>query len=605
MKISGCIIAKDEEANIQECLESIYDIVDEIIVLDTGSKDRTREIAKSFDKVKLYETTWKNNFSIARNECISYATGDWILSIDADQRITENSKNLFSKLIWNKEKIDIYKFKIIHTNEYHPFKEQIKTFLFRNNINLKYKNKIHEILDSKGILKEKVISDIEIIHDNGSDYNELEEQSKKYIKILENELEDNKLSESDLSYYYKHLGDEYFILKQYSKSKEYYNKSEKTISKLDKKESFSFINFIKKRKSKLLLKTGMLGLITILSCNNKVENVGTLSKANNEMKFKIKANIIPMGSAKLTELGTCGDLLNFTANNDAISSNGCPENTYLDYDAYRFEPVYNQDGTIAIGYNCTYAKLVCRPVNIDPGGGGEDNTCDCNSNNGFSLLNFGIKGTGVCTSQTGLCKNYCEPEEQPKFPRGNLHGIAQGNSDYRILDVYDDRKGPDLTFIVAPLSKTISKEEYKDLKSKNFQGDTPISVSEGDAKFVDPKTPCATGGDCWDSIQRKDSGQGNDNSFTFSHGSEKGEMGSLIYPEIASYDSRIYGDNRLNLFYFAVTLDLRSLWNKFKCDGKTDSEKITLKMTPNANPTTFYIKLDIKNNQWEIKGQKF
>ncbi|MFN8674338.1 MAG: glycosyltransferase [Candidatus Sericytochromatia bacterium] len=122
----------------------------------------------------------KNNFSIARNECISYATGDWILSIDADQRITENSKNLFSKLIWNKEKIDIYKFKIIHTNEYHPFKEQIKTFLFRNNINLKYKNKIHEILDSKGILKEKVISDIEIIHDNGSDYNELEEQSKVY-----------------------------------------------------------------------------------------------------------------------------------------------------------------------------------------------------------------------------------------------------------------------------------------------------------------------------------------------------------------------------------------------------------------------------------------
>ncbi|MFN8674337.1 MAG: hypothetical protein U0457_19915 [Candidatus Sericytochromatia bacterium] len=101
----------------------------------------------------------------------------------------------------------------------------------------------------------------------------------------------------------------------------------------------------------------MLGLITILSCNNKVENVGTLSKANNEIKFKIKANIIPMGSAKLTELGTCGDLLNFTANNDAISSNGCPENTYLDYDAYRFEPVYNQDGTIAIGYNCTYENL--------------------------------------------------------------------------------------------------------------------------------------------------------------------------------------------------------------------------------------------------------
>ena len=91
-KISVCIIAKNEEKYIEECLKSVLDIADEIIVLDTGSTDKTKDIVSAFPKTKLYETTWEDDFSKARNQCISHATGDWILSIDADERLSLSSQ---------------------------------------------------------------------------------------------------------------------------------------------------------------------------------------------------------------------------------------------------------------------------------------------------------------------------------------------------------------------------------------------------------------------------------------------------------------------------------------------------------------------------------
>lgn len=71
--ISLCMIVKDEEEYLPRCLKSIKDIVDEIIIVDTGSKDKTVEIAKSFG-ANVYYFKWTNNFSEARNESLKYAT---------------------------------------------------------------------------------------------------------------------------------------------------------------------------------------------------------------------------------------------------------------------------------------------------------------------------------------------------------------------------------------------------------------------------------------------------------------------------------------------------------------------------------------------------
>ena len=72
------MIVKNEESFLEQCLRSIKDYVDEIIIVDTGSMDRTVEIAGRFTD-KIYFHAWENSFSKARNQSLAYATGDWIL----------------------------------------------------------------------------------------------------------------------------------------------------------------------------------------------------------------------------------------------------------------------------------------------------------------------------------------------------------------------------------------------------------------------------------------------------------------------------------------------------------------------------------------------
>lgn len=96
MKVSACMIVRDEEKMLPQCLKSIK-WVDELIVVDTGSTDKTVEIAESFG-AKVYYHPWENDFSLHRNQSIGYSTGDWILIIDADEKYASKvKKKLFKK----------------------------------------------------------------------------------------------------------------------------------------------------------------------------------------------------------------------------------------------------------------------------------------------------------------------------------------------------------------------------------------------------------------------------------------------------------------------------------------------------------------------------
>ncbi|PKO00820.1 MAG: hypothetical protein CVU42_02900 [Chloroflexi bacterium HGW-Chloroflexi-4] len=89
--ISLVLIVKNEEKDLPRCLESFKDIVKEIVVVDTGSTDRTVEIAKSYGaRVEFYE--WTNDFAEARNVSLSYASCEWVLRTDADEWIEEPEK---------------------------------------------------------------------------------------------------------------------------------------------------------------------------------------------------------------------------------------------------------------------------------------------------------------------------------------------------------------------------------------------------------------------------------------------------------------------------------------------------------------------------------
>ncbi|MFO0855300.1 MAG: glycosyltransferase [Planctomycetia bacterium] len=92
------MIVKNEEKFLAQCLTSIKDAVDEIIIVDTGSTDKTIEIAQSFH-AEIYHHPWKNSFSDARNHSLSYAKCDWILQIDADETLDQEDIPLLHKLI--------------------------------------------------------------------------------------------------------------------------------------------------------------------------------------------------------------------------------------------------------------------------------------------------------------------------------------------------------------------------------------------------------------------------------------------------------------------------------------------------------------------------
>lgn len=95
--ISVCMIVKNEEAILARCLDSLRDIADEIIIVDTGSTDATRQIAAKYTD-KVYDFEWCDDFAAARNEAFSKATKEYIYSADADEVIDEENRQRFLAL---------------------------------------------------------------------------------------------------------------------------------------------------------------------------------------------------------------------------------------------------------------------------------------------------------------------------------------------------------------------------------------------------------------------------------------------------------------------------------------------------------------------------
>jgi glycosyltransferase involved in cell wall biosynthesis len=92
------MIVKNEQNYLGSALQSITGLVDEIIIVDTGSEDRTKQIAEGFG-AKVFDFPWTDDFASARNECLRHATGQWILSLDADEQIDKDNQQRFRSLL--------------------------------------------------------------------------------------------------------------------------------------------------------------------------------------------------------------------------------------------------------------------------------------------------------------------------------------------------------------------------------------------------------------------------------------------------------------------------------------------------------------------------
>jgi glycosyltransferase involved in cell wall biosynthesis/Flp pilus assembly protein TadD len=97
-KVSLCMIVRNEEGNMADCLRSVSDLVDEMIVVDTGSTDRTKDVAQRHG-AKVFDFPWIDHFAAARNESLRHATGQWIFWLDADDRVDEENRTRLRALL--------------------------------------------------------------------------------------------------------------------------------------------------------------------------------------------------------------------------------------------------------------------------------------------------------------------------------------------------------------------------------------------------------------------------------------------------------------------------------------------------------------------------
>ena len=162
--VSLCMIVKNEEEYLDRCLNSVQRLVDEIIIVDTGSTDRTKEICRKHS-AKIFDFVWTESFAEARNFGINKAEGEWIFWIDADEEVTLKDAEKFRNAL-ESEKKDIFLIPLI--NYYGTFPADInKAYLytsqrlFRNYKGVKFIGNIHEHLNVQDV-KENFAQEVKI-----------------------------------------------------------------------------------------------------------------------------------------------------------------------------------------------------------------------------------------------------------------------------------------------------------------------------------------------------------------------------------------------------------------------------------------------------------
>ena len=200
MKISLCMIVKDEEEVLARCLKSTRDLFDETVIVDTGSCDRTQEIALSFG-AKVHSMPWNDDFAAARNYAFSLAAGDYLMWLDADDVITEENRERFKilKETIERELPDMVKcpYELVYDGNVvcRYFRER----LVKRSQGFVWQGRVHECIAPRGSV---IQSEFSVRH-LGSQ----KPRGERNLKILRKWAQEETLSGRDLFYYGRELYD--------------------------------------------------------------------------------------------------------------------------------------------------------------------------------------------------------------------------------------------------------------------------------------------------------------------------------------------------------------------------------------------------------------
>lgn len=215
--LSLCMIVKNEEYTIEKCLKKAILLANDIVIVDTGSTDKTRDIAMKYTD-KVFDFKWCNDFSKVRNYSIEKSNNDWILVLDADEVITdfneESIKNFCNEM--NRDKVGRIKIINIYEDEYGIRKYTERVNRLFNKRYFEYNGIIHEQIVSK---EKNIYStrDIKITLNHIGYSKEVIERSNKVernIILLEEAIEKNFTD----PYLHYQLGKSYFMGKEFKKA---------------------------------------------------------------------------------------------------------------------------------------------------------------------------------------------------------------------------------------------------------------------------------------------------------------------------------------------------------------------------------------------------
>lgn len=207
--LSLCMIVKNEEKVLQRCLDSVHGIVDEIVIVDTGSTDGTKEMALKYTN-KVYDFEWTNSFADARNFAQQQATGEWILVLDADEYVDrENLKEMIRVLKKTDKSIEAYD--VLIYNFMGAYGERVlqhrHTRIYRNLPYLRYDRAIHEQLRNANGEYVQANQGMLTVYHTGYMHQAVKEKNKhdRNAPLIEREM---KAGES-VAFDYFNLGNEY------------------------------------------------------------------------------------------------------------------------------------------------------------------------------------------------------------------------------------------------------------------------------------------------------------------------------------------------------------------------------------------------------------
>lgn len=251
MKISACVIIKNEEKNLTTYIEGVKNIADEIIITDTGSTDNSVKLLESLKEkfnlnLQIYHFEWIADFAAAKNFTLEKATGDWIIFLDADEYFDKKDRKkvrpLIEKLHSDADIIGIGSpiLNVDVNNGNAPLSQGGQRRIFRNLPTLRYTGAIHEHLWYTGKTRRLFFeSDIFIIHTGYS----LALMTQKRDRNREIILKHKELATDDAPTYYAYLATAYYDEGEIKKAQENLEKAIAAMEKNDDNFLIAVYNF--------------------------------------------------------------------------------------------------------------------------------------------------------------------------------------------------------------------------------------------------------------------------------------------------------------------------------------------------------------------------